>query len=96
MKIIILGLVAYALLVSTSVAAAEFKDFAGTKCKNSEIITVTEIAKLGFPSGPMKGYISVTVILQNGETVATPIPSDLAKKIKVGDRACKATFLDED
>jgi hypothetical protein len=95
MKIIALGLAACASLVSTSVAAAEFKDFAGTKCKNSELVTITEVAKTGFPSGPMKGYINITAVLQNGQHIATPIPTDLAKKIKVGDRACKATFLDE-
>ena len=80
MKIDVISLAAYALLLSTSVAAAEFKDFAGTKCKKPEFVTITEIAKVGFPSGPMKGYINVTAILQNGETVATPIPSELAKK----------------
>jgi len=93
MKIIVLG---SAFLVSTSVAAAEFKDFAGTKCKKSELATISEIAKAGFPSGPMKGYINIIITLPNGETVATPIPTYLAKKVKVGDQACKATFLDRD
>lgn len=96
MKITILGLAACASLVSTSIAAAEFRDFAGTKCKKSELVTVTEIAKAAFPNGPMKGYINVTVILQNGETIATPMPSNLTKKIKAGDKACKVTFLDND
>ena len=96
MKIIALGLAAYASLISTSSAAAEFNDFAGTKCKKSELAKITEVAKAGFPIGPMKGYINITIILPNGETVATPIPADLAKKVKVGDQACKATFLDGD
>lgn len=95
MKIALLGLTVYFLSLAPCAGAAEFKDFAGQQCKRSELVTVAEISKKGFDTGPMKGYLNVTVILANGEKSTAPMPADLIKRIKVGDHACKATFVDE-
>jgi hypothetical protein len=90
-----LGLAIFAFLSAPASAATEYKDFAGTKCKKLELVKVIEIAKTGFTNGPMKGYINVTVTLQNGETMSAPFPSSLIGKLKIGDLACKSTFVDE-
>jgi hypothetical protein len=89
-----LGLAICAFLSSSASAATEYKDFAGQQCKKSELVKVIEIAKTGFTDGPMKGYINVKVTLPSGETTSAPFPSSLIGKLKIGDLACKATFLD--
>lgn len=95
MKNSFLGLTICAFLSAPASAATEYKDFAGQKCKKSELVKVIEIAKTGFIDGPMKGYINVTVAFQTGETMSAPFPSSLIGKIKIGNLACKSTFVDE-
>jgi hypothetical protein len=82
--------------ITPAYAAAGFTDFAGQSCAKSSQVTIAKVAKTGMPSGPMKGYVDVTVTLPNGDTASAPMPPELAKKIKAGDKACKATFVDED
>lgn len=77
-------------------AATAYKDFAGQTCSKSKQVKIAKIAETAFTTGPMKGYVNVTVTMPNGETATAPMPSELLKKVNVGDLACKTTFLDED
>lgn len=79
-----------------SVHAAEpFRDFAGSKCMKADFVTIVKVEAKAFSDGPMKGYVNVTVSFPSGETSTAPMPKDLAKKLKIGAIACKATFADQ-
>ncbi|MES2014967.1 MAG: hypothetical protein V4484_00620 [Pseudomonadota bacterium] len=95
MKSIIVGLAVCAISI-TSAAAQPFKDFAGMKCSKAELVTIVKVDNVAFAAGPMKGYYNVTVNLTSGESSTAPMPPKLAKKLKAGDKACQATFVDQD
>lgn len=94
MKKICIGFAALAIVAGSAQATEQLKDFAGSKCSKAEFVTIVKVDAKAFAAGPMKGYVNVTVSLPSGETSTAPMPQDLVKKLKAGDKACKATFVD--
>jgi hypothetical protein len=95
LKKVIVGLAVLAVVAASAHAAEQLKDFAGSKCSKAEFVTIVKVDTKAFAAGPMKGYVNVTVSLPSGETSTAPMPQDLVKKLKAGDKACKATFVDQ-
>lgn len=95
MKKVFVGLMLSAVAAGTAQAAEHLKDFAGSKCAKAEFVTIVKVDTKAFAAGPMKGYVNVTVSLPSGETSTAPMPQDLVKKLKAGDKACNATFVDQ-
>lgn len=94
MRNIIIGMAVFASSFASAHAADPFKDFAGSKCSKAEFVTIVQVDTVPFAAGPMKGYVNVTVSLPSGETSTAPMPASLVKKLKAGEKACKATFVD--
>ncbi len=95
MRNTLIAVAAFAMSISSAHAAKPFKDFAGTKCSTSQQVTIVKVDTVAFTSGPMKGYVNVTVTLPSGESSTAPMPLELAKTLKTGDKACQATFIDQ-